>query len=701
MNKLASRVSEFLRALQKREYAIVLLIFLVLSVMLATLKVVRPVDRQGDTAFYSQVTDNVARRGMVVSQIQADVIAFYESGLLTMPAAQIASNPLSPPRTAEINVLHWHAYYIFYPVGVLAKVFPTLPLLLSLYVLSFTGLVALAYFMLRARNVSIGAASLFCLLIISAPAWSESLLSGQFYPDRLFMLAGFIFMYLASQNRTKISSLIAAGFLCALIHERAAMIAGIFLLSYIILYWKNNIYDRSLKLALGISLLAYGIIILKFTITNLYYSTFLPTSFAQLSNNFHAPLFVQNTELFILVNGVFLVFALFERRAAAIAILMMLPNIFGNIGGAEKTGWITHYHTYYFPALIWAALLGYAAAYRMAVSHKRLNIFYAATVVFVFFLASIYPYALNKQTINPMNIANNFLVKFAQETNIWLTPLSSTRQEFAAAADRLQNAVSEKSVVSTPEFAWSYLYHNRTIRMFPVDIDHADFAVLSVVKDGGRPAYSGVMSFLSPDERARINEAMLQRMKKDGYDFEHVIFVPALGAAVIKRAHATAEYRMQQPKRSRAVYKEQSGVNLAPNSDTFSGWTFPTKGYVTATGGPGRATDLEYIGAGAATSASLASPAITVVPGKTYIFSAWVDASNVKVCSPLLMLTNVAQNVALGDRVPVYGTARRFTDTVTIPSSVTQIVLVFTNAGCIVTKGRKVRFSQPMLRAEP
>ncbi len=693
-----TRSSTFLQTPQKREYAIVLLIFLMLSVTLTSLKIVRPVDREGDTAFYSQVADNVARRGMAVSQIQADVIAFYESGLLTMNAAEIAGNPLSSPRTKEINVLHWHAYYIFYPLGMLAKVFPTLPLLLSLYVLSFTGLAVLAYFILRARNVSIGAASLFCLLIISAPAWSESLLSGQFYPDRLFMLAGFIFMYLASQDRTKISSLIAAGFLCALIHERAAMIAGIFLLSYIILYWKNNIYDRYLKLALGISLLAYGIIILKFTITNLYYATFLPTSFAQLSNNFHAPQFVQNTELFILVNGVFLVFALFERRAAAIAILMMLPNIFGNIGGAEKTGWITHYHSYYFPALIWAALLGYAAAYRMAIGHKRLSTFYAATAFSILFLSSINPYALNKQTIDPVNIANHFLVKFTQEASIWLSPENSARQEFAAAADKLQNAVPEKSVVSTPEFAWSYLYHKRTIHMFPVDIDHADFAVLSVAKDGARLTYSGVMSFLSPDERARINEAMVERMKKDGYDFAHATLVPALGAAVIKRAHTTAAYAVQQPG---VHFTRSSSANLAPNSDTLSGWGAPIKGYVTATGGPGRATDLEYTGTGAATSATLASPTIAVVPGKTYVFSAWVDPSHVTACNALLMVTNVAQNVAYGDRIPVYGTARRFTDPVTIPNDVTQVVLVLTNAGCTVTKGQKVRFSQPMLRVKP
>lgn len=45
---------------------------------------------------------------------------------------------------------------------------------------------------------------------------------------------------------------------------------------------------------------------------------------------------------------------------AILALGALVPNLLGSIGGAEKLGWTTHYHSPYFPFLVLAVLLGYA-----------------------------------------------------------------------------------------------------------------------------------------------------------------------------------------------------------------------------------------------------------------------------------------------------------------------------------------------------
>ena len=52
--------------------------------------------------------------------------------------------------------------------------------------------------------------------------------------------------------------------------------------------------------------------------------------------------------------GIFAFFA--GIRVAIIAMACLVPNVIITVGGAEFTGWTTHYHAMYFPILIFTAL---------------------------------------------------------------------------------------------------------------------------------------------------------------------------------------------------------------------------------------------------------------------------------------------------------------------------------------------------------
>jgi len=536
MNEPMSPNVPLTRRLRKPELFIVLGLFLVLLSVVTAYKLVRVDLLRGDSALYFQVTENIASRGLPVSEIFANTQEFLESGILVEPAAQVAAAPLTPPPINERNELLFHFNLILYPIAALVRFLPTDFVLLSLYVLSYAGIVLLVYFMLRARNVPPIAAALFSLLVMSSPAWSESLLFGQFYPDSLFILLGFIFMYVVSQRQMSRGVQIVAAVACALVNEKAAATAAMFALAFAILYWKELGRERYFKFALGIALLAYGWIVVKFVVpSDPYYASFLPGSVGQVIGYLHDPQFVSKAALFLLVSSPFLILALFEWRAAAIAFFLLLPNVVGNIGGAEKVGWTTHYHSFYFPSLIWAAVFGYLAFYQKASARRWRVAFYSVSAALVIFLSCIDPYAWQKPSITPANVANHFLSKLQHDIPIYF---SQNGLKLRAQAQAMRRAVPEGSVISMGEPAMPFLYHNRTIRVFPMDIDRADYAVLTYNDLTGESLnYGGATSYLGAQEQKKLDELLVKRMRKSGYDFANAALFPTFGLAIVKRAH--------------------------------------------------------------------------------------------------------------------------------------------------------------------
>lgn len=529
---------DLLRSVMKRRYLVPIALFLFVSGMLIGLKLIRLDQQHGDSAMYFQITDNIAARGVPATNISAAVTDFLAQQINNMTAQQVADDPLVPKGPEEVNYFGLHANYILYPIAVFAKVFPANAVLLTLYVLSFTGLVLLAYFALRDRGIPVVAAALFCIYIIFHPAWSTGL-DWQFYPERIFVLSGFVLMLLASRNGGR-AALIVTAAICASISERAAIMAGIFLVLYPLLYWRTD-RDRTFKLALGAASFAYGVVVLKFVLVNPEYSGYFPKNFAGLIANFQSPHFMQGLGLFALVNAGLLVVALFEWRAALIAFVIMLPNVVGTLGGVEKVGFYSHYHDLYLPALVWAALAGFASAYRMATARKGLvPVFYGAAFALALALGSLDTSTMAQASVTPANLRNSFFVKFVNESEEYYGPEGAM---LARAYGDLSRAVPVNAVVTMPEGGMSVLYHDRIIQFFPLDIDRAGYAIMSVGKaaDGSRIYIGTPGYFLGAAEAHRVDQILLARMKKDGYDLSHPVVIPRLGMAVFKRVGAKSK----------------------------------------------------------------------------------------------------------------------------------------------------------------
>ncbi|HTU68864.1 MAG TPA: hypothetical protein VMF11_00970 [Candidatus Baltobacteraceae bacterium] len=504
-----------------------------ITMILTSYKVLDVNALEGDSAAFFQATENLASKGVATSQTFGATVAYlFQSGYLKMTADELAKSSLNVPSPMTDNILHGHAYYVLYPISLFAKVVPAKILLMALFAITFAGVLLIAYVALRQRNVSILGACLFCLLVASHPAWWQPVLWGQFYPDRLFVLFGLIFMYLASRDKVPMAALAFMGVLCAVTNERGALMAGIFLLAFVVLYWKQLAAKRVPMLILGLCLVGYAVILVKFVLVDVYYSHYLPISIKNLFSEFRYPPFAQKTELFLLVNSPLLLLSLFAPRMAAIAAVMMLPNLIGSIGGGEKIGWSTHYSSYYFPALIWAALLGYGGLFRRAALQRRRVPFYIGIVGLILFISMINWAAYDPISIQPANIRESL---FEQLPGAMSTYFGEKGVEGRAEADEIDAAVPRNVIVSTTESGMPFLYRSRTLQFFPADIDSADYAVLWSAKQVKTRVYNGAQTRLGPAEEKKINDVVIRRMRRDGYDFKHAAYFPALGLAVVKR----------------------------------------------------------------------------------------------------------------------------------------------------------------------
>lgn len=503
----------------KAERWIAVFFGLLLGGLLAGIHATRVDLMRGDTAIFLQTTENIAHGKPPDSQVFANTQAFLDGKYFKMTADELATDPLAPPAHDERNLLRFHAYWILYPLALFVTFLPAEAVIFASYGLAFAGMLVVAYLVLRRRNVAPLPALLFCALVVSEPAWGSSAVWGQFYPDRLFMLAGLGFMFVFARARFSPAWTIGLALLCALVNERGAITAGGFAFLYTALYWRR-IDARRMRLVLAAGLLLYGLIALKFVITDASYSSFLPRTPSALMKLLQLPSFLPDIGLFLLANLPLLALACAQPRKAGIAFALMLPNLFGNIGGAEKVGWTTHYHSYYFPALVWAALSGYATLTHSGRPRMQANAVYAATLAAILLFIPFAP-------------DGSFLVTFPTQTEL---ALSSNGRMFRALVDPLPATIPTGTVVSTVEGGMPFLYHGRKLRLFPIGIDTADYAVVNDAgMVDGKHRYSGTVSFGSPGERSAVDRTIQERMRRDGYDLDHPVMIRPLGLAIVKR----------------------------------------------------------------------------------------------------------------------------------------------------------------------
>lgn len=512
--------------IRKREIAVVCLIFFIIITAFSMLKIVTWNRAQGDSSLYSQLLHNIITTGRPNSEVASNTLYYLFPNKAAMSLDDIIKLDLSTPPSDKLvsNFFTFHFYPFMYLLTPL-RFIDTDILYPVAIVFSFFSLILIVYIYLRNRRMPIPTALLFLILILSYPAFSISI-QGQLYPDRFFLGIALLFAFLCSSITKNKFTLILIAVLCCLVNERAGITLGIFSILHYILYYKKADRRSAIKLFIGVISIGFSYVVMKFFMNNSYYSGYLITSLPAYISYLNMPGVIEKISIFLLFSSMLWIISIFEWRAAAIALIMLLPNLLGNIGGAEKTGWLTHYHTYYFPFLIWASTVGLIKLYGKTKKWAA-NMILCALILLV---CTKNPYTLG---FSSANFKDNILVKTISEIKIYF--LEGNAKRMMAIKNEFQDSIPAGSRVSAVESVWYPFYKTAHISYYPIGIEEADYVIITAQKTDGGYKYGGFVSYHGPLVTAEIDKYLLGKMKEYGYDLENPVYISPWGHAVIAR----------------------------------------------------------------------------------------------------------------------------------------------------------------------
>lgn len=523
---------------------IMMMLLLLLFLLLPEFELVKL--RFIDTVYLIEMINSISASYLPLSMSNHSSLDLIPT--LGMSAEVLCRNDLMPTLPLQTNAFRNHAYYILYLFVPFTWIMSAKTLSAILHVFPFVFFVLIIYLYLRNNQVSIVSAVLFCLLIIVHPNWSLAI-QGQYYVDRLFIPIGLLIaisgfkIITADYKFRQFSYFIIITLLGSLVHERAALTAGGFIIAISILHYydyKSKI-NRKAMIVTGLLIVTYSFLITRTFDGGAQESNYdryveFFSNMASVSSYFKTSAFKNGLILFLIVNVIFLgIFSFVYPGMALVAIAAMLPNIIGNIGGAEKTGWTTHYHSTYFPILVFCSSLGYVNLYkRYAISQTKTLAFYALTGFMI----------VGQLIFNPYIGGPNFSIDQLKSNVIinnykYLTEDATINSQKFNIEKRSQiNSLIPKGVVVTAEEAFfPSLYEGRTVFNYPIGVDIADFAVITIIENGnGVPMFNPPISVnIEENNSIVLAKCMRDRLLNAGYDLENPLKINGSNIAILKR----------------------------------------------------------------------------------------------------------------------------------------------------------------------
>lgn len=226
------------------------------------------------------------------------------------------------------------------------------------------GFFSISFFLIK-NHVSVISTAVFGFTICCYPVLTQSLL-GQPYFDRMIFgpAISLVLLIWSSKYRyyNKWKLICILTILLALISERGAALAGLVSFGYLfMLHGKRVFLQRELLyiwLSGSLSLLFF-IIWYQVWQVSPYYSKISAQSILNRFDSLFSEPYYDATKLFFVVSASFMILGLFAGRGFVLLVIATVPNLFISVGGAELTGFSTHYHQIYLPILLAASTLGF------------------------------------------------------------------------------------------------------------------------------------------------------------------------------------------------------------------------------------------------------------------------------------------------------------------------------------------------------
>lgn len=414
-----------------------------------------------------------------------------------------------------------HAYLIFPLIQVFSNLL-NFRLFISIVAALITILPVLIAITLISKNGRKNYPPYATYLIIILACYPLTIWSGlgQFYPDRLFAILFPIFLLVLERMKIKTDTktrylFIGLLILNAIITERASLYVGICCAVYLI----SNSINRKLILFSALISFSWSYLYLSKISTDVYTSGFFDTA-KSIQGLKMLILSIPTLKLIIIHMPGFILFRKMNDLRL-ILFLAAIPNVFGNIGGAEKIGWTTHYMTYLGATyvgliLVWVERLSsHDLKTNVTPKHvtkkkngdfksrnlsKRTSIFALAILV----------------SINPNSRDDLFDFDIASHTGIlgatihWFTNGMNTTNYagFLQEQEKIKAIIPPDARIGVSEETSKFLSKNyKYIYMFPVNIKNIDYAVL---KSAGYEekvyVQNPIVNYANPKSGIRLTE---------------------------------------------------------------------------------------------------------------------------------------------------------------------------------------------------
>lgn len=477
-------------------------------------------NRLGDAAIFEQLIENIHAGKGAVSNVFSATQNLIDKGAAGKPVPELLARPPAPAAEDERDMLRFHGYWSLFPIATLLALMPSSLLLAGVQTFCYLAVLAGAFYLVMRRTGQPLAALCFMPLVLMWPNWIGGFF-GQFYPDRLFVPFAFALCCAVYFNMRPWASLLLA-VLVAGLNERAGLIGGMLC---VVLPFCRRVEPGAMDagrrallapVLIGLGMLLYAYLYKKFFLANLYYDSFLPSGPGELYERFtKIDTFAPNAWLLMQASAVLLALALVNVRLGLLALLCMVPNIIGNIGGAEKVGWVTHYHTYYIPVVLFCACVGFADLVRRYRTRPLAWLLLGCAIAGA-------GWEMRRES------SSGRLVSTEQVKSVF-DSARNYRKGLPTGYDlrrELEAAVPPGSYVLTDELGTAMLHRRAQVNIFPIAIERADYLFFPCERLEGGDADSA---------RAEVPAAWLHA---HGFSTAHMQRFPGLGRCLLRRGSA-------------------------------------------------------------------------------------------------------------------------------------------------------------------
>jgi hypothetical protein len=363
------------------------------------------------------------------------------------------------------------------------------------------AIVLIPLWYLRGRSVPWFAAVLFAVIVLIHPN-TLGILVGEYYPVRLMIPLSLLTFILLEKESNGLRSVVLLGFLAAMCREEVGLYCALGIGAYSVLSkrWNWKYFGAGSFLAF----ISLGLILFTRSDPTIPHGT--KSAMTQLLHitNITANITNVNRLYFLATNFVCLGFlALFDCKKGIIVFLLMIPNMITTVGGAEVTGFGTHYHSFYMGALIWASVSGL-----VNLIHRFRNRSAGQIIVGILLLLPIlFNVTADKLLVRPGWLLSPRLLKTYKD-------VAGSRGAILSYIEALRKNVGPEEIVVAGVAPIPLAETGRHIFFAPVNLRKADVVIMYDSPDGPTIERAWLQT-------EKVSQRMLEIMRRDGFSVDN------------------------------------------------------------------------------------------------------------------------------------------------------------------------------------